>query len=694
MKRNWMIVGLTVVVVLAVVSFIISLHSSSKKEVLSRYQEHQLLHAEYLANQIESFLWGQSRGLQALPSYVPSDYDVLKQTKVDIQAYSSQMEKIYINEISLYDENGKIIFCTDAKVVGSDNGHSEWFAWAKKKENRGRAFLLPLPLESQSLKFLLAFPLYQDVSDTIYFKPRGKFNGVLSFKLDLKEFLTHELRDSKTNLHQVWIMEKDGRLLFHSEHPEMVLRNIYQRDESCNHCHTSFDYAKKILKERHGTINYEVRNFPKKLAAYAPMEFENASWVVVVNSSYDEVTAFARKSLWEHLMLVGVVVLAFAAGSTLIVRNNQLKIKAEEEAKRWQEKIGERKKAEEVIQLERNNLKGILDNMQDGVSIVGQQCDIQYINPKIEKEFGPVHGRKCHEYFHDLKEVCSWCKNQEVLGGRPVQWEWYFPNNGKTYEISETPMMSPDGVVSKLEIFHDITARKRAEEALGELERQRRHLSFQLLMAQETERRRISRELHDELGGALAVLKLRLSFIERKLQEEQRELKEECQNNLQYIDRVMEDVHRLSRDLSPSILEDLGLSATLRWLINNFGKNYDIKMISDVADIDHLFRQSTQIVVYRIVQEALTNIGKHAQAKNVSLAVKRDDGMISISVEDDGKGFDVRKAIMKDAHEKGLGLASMDERARMLGGSLEVWSEEGKGSRITVSIPMDKKGSL
>jgi len=114
-------------------------------------------------------------------------------------------------------------------------------------------------------------------------------------------------------------------------------------------------------------------------------------------------------------------------------------------------------------------------------------------------------------------------------------------------------------------------------------------------------------------------------------------------------------------------------------------------MISDVTEIDHLFAQSTEIIVYRIVQEALTNIGKHAQAKNVSLVVKRDDSMISFSMEGDGKGFDVRKAMIKDASKRGLGLASMDERARMLGGSLDVWSEVGKGTRITLSIPTEKK---
>jgi signal transduction histidine kinase len=99
-------------------------------------------------------------------------------------------------------------------------------------------------------------------------------------------------------------------------------------------------------------------------------------------------------------------------------------------------------------------------------------------------------------------------------------------------------------------------------------------------------------------------------------------------------------------------------------------------------------------MIYRIFQEALTNIGKHAQAKNVSVKVKKDEDRISFLLEDDGKGFDLKKAAMKEGSERGLGLATMDERARILGGFLDLWSEEGKGTRITLRIPIEKGKNL
>ena len=163
-------------------------------------------------------------------------------------------------------------------------------------------------------------------------------------------------------------------------------------------------------------------------------------------------------------------------------------------------------------------------------------------------------------------------------------------------------------------VVTDITERKQAEEALKESERHLRDLSSQLLTAQETERKRISRELHDELGQSLTVMKLRLNYIEKKLSEHQTELKEECESGVRFIDQIIENIRRLSRDLSPTILDDFGLSAALRWVINNFAKSYTIKVILNMTDVDSLLPSGSHVVVYRTIQEALTNIGKHSQA--------------------------------------------------------------------------------
>lgn len=230
-------------------------------------------------------------------------------------------------------------------------------------------------------------------------------------------------------------------------------------------------------------------------------------------------------------------------------------------------------------------------------------------------------------------------------------------------------------------------------ETLKETEKQIRQLSSRLINAQEIERRRISMELHDELGQALSVMKLRIRVMEQGLTTDQGSIREDCEELLEYMDQVIEDVRRLSLDLSPTVLEDLGLTSALRWLSGNLSKVPNMKITSEITEIDHLFPQNHWITIYRVIQEALTNIGRHAQAENVSVVIRSHDDKVVFSVVDDGKGFDSEQALMKDASEKGLGLATMNERVRMMGGVLDLWSQEGKGTRITFSIPIEKGGA-
>jgi signal transduction histidine kinase len=237
----------------------------------------------------------------------------------------------------------------------------------------------------------------------------------------------------------------------------------------------------------------------------------------------------------------------------------------------------------------------------------------------------------------------------------------------------------------------EIEERKRVEQMLRESEQQLRKLSSQLMTAQENERKRISRELHDELGQSLTIIKMRLRFIQENLMNDQTVLREECENSMLYINQVIENMRRLSQDLSPSILEDLGLAAALRCVIGNFTKNSTIQIAQDIADINDLLPQDSQIILYRILQEALTNISKHSVAVQASVVIRSHADRVSFSVEDNGKGFPIEQNAARNATQKGLGLKSMSERVRMLGGSLNVWSQEGKGTRINFSIPIKRE---
>lgn len=131
--------------------------------------------------------------------------------------------------------------------------------------------------------------------------------------------------------------------------------------------------------------------------------------------------------------------------------------------------ITNRKQAEEILRAEQNKLINIFNSMEDGIYIVNQDYDIEYVNPVLMKDLGEWEGVKCYSYLHGREEVCPWCKNQDVLSGKTLQWEWKSDKTGKIFDLIDTPLKNPDGSISKLEIFRDITKRKQAEEEIRKL---------------------------------------------------------------------------------------------------------------------------------------------------------------------------------------------------------------------------------
>ena len=388
--------------------------------------------------------------------------------------------------------------------------------------------------------------------------------------------------------------------------------------------------------------------------------------------------------------------------------HDQLEVRVEERTAELAEanemlrrEMNERRRIEEALRRSETKYRTVADNTYDWEWWIDPERNFVYISPSCKR----ITGHAADEFMTDpgllLRIIHP--DDRPFFSRHLVEGE-----KAMTAGEIELRILRPDGSVRWLAHAcqpafddqgnelgrrgsnRDITERKRTEESLRESEHQLRALSSQILTAQETERRRIARELHDEMGGALAVLKLRTSQVEKSLPDSLSDLKEGLRRNLTHIDEIIESARRLSRDLSPSILEDIGFTPALRWLIENFAKNFQIEVDSDIVPIDHLIPKDSQIMIYRVFQEALANVGKHAQAGHVSAKVRLEADTVSFMIEDDGRGFDLKSARTKAGPEKGLGLVTMDERARMLGGSLDIWSAAGKGTRVALFVPLGK----
>ncbi len=232
------------------------------------------------------------------------------------------------------------------------------------------------------------------------------------------------------------------------------------------------------------------------------------------------------------------------------------------------------------------------------------------------------------------------------------------------------------------QLEEQISERREAEAALRQSEKQLHLLSAQLLTAQEEERRRVSRELHEGLGQSLIALKLQLRLLEKVINLDQAAAHQGFRDASEHIDDVVQHLRRLSRALSPAILEDLGFTAAARRLVSNCATDCDLSTTVAIDDVDPRLKGAEGILTYRILQEALDNVENHAEASHLTVSIKESERGLSLIVEDDGKGFDLNRE-----EDRGLGLATMYERARMLNSSLELWSEPGKGTRVTLEIP-------
>jgi|GEM_PF-4321936 len=211
-----------------------------------------------------------------------------------------------------------------------------------------------------------------------------------------------------------------------------------------------------------------------------------------------------------------------------------------------------------------------------------------------------------------------------------------------------------------------------------------------LAAAREEERKRLAFRLHDELGHDLLLLKLRLASLGDRMKESGGGLPEEYASLLLFTDGVIENFRRVSQDLSPVLLEKLGLSSSLEYILDEHCRLHNVESrISNVEAIDVLFPLPSQIHIYRIFQEALANIGRHARATCIAVEIARERDRVTFRIEDDGAGFDPAASPASPTAGRGLGLAAIEERVRLLAGVLAIESTPGQGAAIRFSIPID-----
>ncbi|MCB0169473.1 MAG: sensor histidine kinase [Anaerolineae bacterium] len=213
---------------------------------------------------------------------------------------------------------------------------------------------------------------------------------------------------------------------------------------------------------------------------------------------------------------------------------------------------------------------------------------------------------------------------------------------------------------------------------------QMERLPRQILQAQEDERQRLARDLHDEAAQALTSLLVHLRLLERE--HDPHRAQQYLQELRELTAQALEEVRRVALDLRPTILDDLGLGAALEWRVDEFSRANNVQTAVQIDGLGQRLPRDIELVFYRVGQEALSNIARHAAAQNVSVSLHRANGVISLKITDDGRGFN--PADMPANTPRGLGLLGMRERMAMINGSLTIESNPGQGTRIVAHAPL------
>jgi signal transduction histidine kinase len=264
-------------------------------------------------------------------------------------------------------------------------------------------------------------------------------------------------------------------------------------------------------------------------------------------------------------------------------------------------------------------------------------------------------------------------------------------------QVTMSPLATEFGMLA-IAAIRDLTERREAEKhremLYQEIHASRERLaalSMRLLTTQESERRTIARELHDEIGQALTAVSVNLQNLQGAPDAPDRG--EVLEESMAITQQTLRQVRDLSLDLRPSLLDDLGLGPALRWYLERQGQRLGLQIELEDGLHDVRYPAPIETTCFRVAQEAVTNVVRHANAQAVRVALRRTGAELELVIRDDGVGFDVSAARNRASQGQSMGLLGMEERATLIGGRLVIASSPGSGTTVTAHFPVDTAGS-
>jgi PAS domain S-box-containing protein len=338
----------------------------------------------------------------------------------------------------------------------------------------------------------------------------------------------------------------------------------------------------------------------------------------------------------------------------------------------------------------------ILDVLPFYVLLIDSDHYIIHANKAVQAELGvdpkQIIGGYCPKVIHGLDTQFPGCPLEEsVAKGQAVEREVFDRNTGRwlSSAIYPTNRYTQDNKKIFFHLVTDITTRKQAEGQLKTSHERLRSLSAHLETVREEERKRIARDLHDETSQVVASLSAHLEAAAKLLPPSAGKAKHILRKAQELSVSILDELHRVIYELHPFLVDDLGPVTAIESLIDNSLKATGVKVrLKTVGKVRRLDRQ-TEMTLFRVIQEALSNIVWHAHAKNVSVSFRFQTNSVRVRITDDGVGFDVEKATDASNRPHGFGVLGMRERIELINGNLSIRSHPGSGTKINIEVPSD-----
>lgn len=363
----------------------------------------------------------------------------------------------------------------------------------------------------------------------------------------------------------------------------------------------------------------------------------------------------------------------------------------------------QRRRADQALAASQKLLQNITSALGEGLLVIGRDCRLILMNAEAERLLGwkqeELAGKPIYGYIQCQRadggpmrcQECAILNYPAAAAALRTEDQVFVRRDGRRFPVTSvtTPIIEDGRVVATVTAFQDITERKRAEQELQDSRRQLQELSAFLQQVREDERTRIARELHDELGQALTALRIDLNWLDEKLPGREQKIDDKLSAMLGVVDKTVDAVRRISEDLRPGMLDDLGLAAAIEHHAEKFSEQTGITCTLSMNREDFNLDDRVATTLFRVLQESLTNVARHAKATAVSVVLEARAGDILLAVQDNGCGLPVASAPKK----KTYGLLGMKERIKLLGGMLDISGAPGQGTRIAATIPLPETHS-